>query len=321
MKKVVVGMDIGGTNAPFNFVDIDGNTLLEKNINLSPVGFDDAKDFIKAFHEAIEENLKLHPEFELEGIGIGAPNGNYYKGTIELAPNLPWKGLIPFVDMVKKYYDLPVYITNDANAAAIGEGVFGAAKGLKDFIVITLGTGLGSGIVSGGQLTYGFNGFAGELGHTTLIYNGRQCACGRKGCLEAYASATGLKRTVFELLGSSIEPSVLRTVTFNDLTSEMVAKAANQGDKVALEAFKVTGDYLGRMLADFVAFSTPEAIFLFGGLAYAGDLIFKPTIESMEKNMMQIFKNKIKVLPSGLYGGNAAILGAAALTWEKLINM
>jgi glucokinase len=320
MKQVVVGMDIGGTNAPFNFVDKDGNTLLNSNINLPTASFSEATDFIKAFHKAINENLKLLPDVELKGIGIGAPNGNYYKGTIELAPNLPWKGIVPFVDMLKEHYDLPIFITNDANAAAIGEGVFGGAKGLKDFIVITLGTGLGSGIVAGGQLIYGFNGFAGELGHTTVQYHGRQCGCGRRGCLEAYASATGLKRTVFELLANSNAPSVLRDITYNNLTAEMVSKAANNGDILALEAYNITGDLLGRMLADFVAFTTPEAFFLFGGLAYAGDLIFKPTIKSMEENLMPIFKNKIKVLPSGLSGGNAAILGAAALTWEKLIQ-
>jgi glucokinase len=320
MKQVVVGMDIGGTNAPFNFVDKDGNTLLSSNINLPTASYGEAKDFINAFHTKIQEALKQLPDVEVKGIGIGAPNGNYYKGTIELAPNLPWKGLVPFVDMLKEHYDLPIYITNDANAAAIGEGVFGGAKGMKDYIVITLGTGLGSGIVAGGQMIYGFNGFAGELGHTTVVYGGRQCGCGRKGCLETYASATGLKRTVFELLGNSNAPSVLRDVTYNELTAEMVSKAANNGDAIALEAYNITGDILGRMLADFVAFSTPEAFFLFGGLAYAGDLIFKPTIKSLNENLMPIFKNKIKVLPSGLSGNNAAILGAAALTWEKLLN-
>jgi len=321
MKQIVVGMDIGGTNAPFNFVDKDGNILLSSNVNLPTASFADVKDFIKAFHEKIEESLKSYPEpLKIKGIGVGAPNGNYYNGTIELAPNLPWKGLIPFVELVEEYYDVPVYITNDANAAAIGEGVFGAAKGLKDFIVITLGTGLGSGIYAGGQLIYGFNGFAGELGHTTAVVGGRQCGCGRKGCLETYASATGIRRTVFELLASSNEPSMLRKISFDDLTAAMVSEAALKGDKIAKEAFEYTGEVLGRMLADFAAFTTPEAFFLFGGLANAGELIFEPTIRHMEQNIMQIFKGKIKVLPSGLNGASAAILGAAALVWEKLLN-
>lgn len=320
MKQIVVGMDIGGTNAPFNFVDKEGNILLSKNVNLPTASFVDVKDFIKAFHEKIEESLKAFPEpLEIVGIGVGAPNGNYYNGTIELAPNLPWKGLIPFVELVKEYYTgVPIFITNDANAAAIGEGVFGAGKGMKDFIVITLGTGLGSGIYAGGQLIYGFNGFAGELGHTTAVVGGRQCGCGRKGCLETYASATGIRRTVFELLANSNEPSLLRKVSFEDLTAAMVSDAALKGDKIALEAYEFTGAVLGRMLADFTAFTTPEAFFLFGGLANAGELIFEPTIRHMEENTMPIFKGKIKVLPSGLNGASAAILGAAALVWEKL---
>ena len=276
------------------------------------------KDFVRALHERIQVLLqKLGMQNELKGIGIGAPNGNYYNGTIEFAPNLRWRGVIRMVDLVKQHYDTLVVLTNDANAAAIGEMMYGGAKGMRDFIVITLGTGLGSGIVVNGELVYGHDGFAGEIGHTIVDPNGRQCGCGRRGCLETYASASGIKRTVFELLADSNTASELRAVNFNDLTAAMLTEAATRGDKLALEAFERTGKILGLKLADAVAHTSPEAIFLFGGLAHAGEFIFEPTQRHMEANMLNIYKNKVKLLPSGLKN-NVAVLGASALVWKEL---
>jgi len=226
--------------------------------------------------------------------------------------------VIPLANLIKKYYDVPVAVTNDANAAALGEMIYGGAKNMKNFIVITLGTGLGSGIVVNGNLVYGHDGFAGELGHIVAIDNGRQCGCGKRGCLETYASASGIKRTVFDLLADCTEESDLRNITFDDLTAEMISGAAAKGDKIAIKAFEITGKILGRNLANAVAFSSPEAIFLFGGLAKAGELIFKPTKEHMEKNLLKIFRGKVKLLPSGLQDKNAAVLGASGLIWSEL---
>jgi len=318
MKDVVVGIDIGGTNSPFSIVDREGNVLIE-NHEISTRDYADAMSFVEVLHEKIEKSLKYITEpVNLLGIGIGAPNGNYYNGSIEFAPNLRWQGVVPLVEMLQTFYDLPVYLTNDANAAAIGEMVFGAAKGMKDFIVITLGTGLGSGIVANGELIYGHDGFAGELGHTTVERNGRQCQCGRWGCLETYVSATGIRRTVYELLAKYNYESDLRKIPFEELTAAQISKAAQNGDLIAFEAFEYTGKILGEKLADAVAFTSPEAIFLFGGLAKAGELIFSPARIHMENNLLQIYKNKVKILPSGLDKGNAAILGASALVWSKL---
>ena len=258
-------------------------------------------------------------EFELIGVGIGAPNGNYYKGTIEFAPNLPWKGTINLVEKMGRFFPtLPVIVTNDANAAAVGEMVYGGAKGMKDFLVVTLGTGLGSGFVANGQLIYGHDGFAGELGHVTVSHTGRVCGCGRKGCLETYVSATGIKRTIFKLMADSIADSEFRHITYNDLTAEMITKAALNGDPLAIEAYEYTGMLLGRALADAVSITSPEAIFLFGGLAKAGKYIFEPTKKYMEMHMMPIFRNKVKLLPSGIDGKNAAVLGASALAWQHV---
>ena len=257
----------------------------------------------------------------LIGVGIGAPNGNFYKGTIEFAPNLPWKGTVNLVEKMKRFFPtLPVIVTNDANAAAVGEMVYGGARGMKDFLVVTLGTGLGSGFVANGQLIYGHDGFAGELGHVTVSHTGRVCGCGRKGCLETYVSATGIKRTIFKLMADSIEDSEFRHVTFTDLTAEMITKAALNGDPLAIEAYEYTGMLLGRALADAVSITSPEAIFLFGGLAKAGKYIFEPTKKYMEMNMMPIFRNKVKLLPSGIDGKNAAVLGASALAWQHVQN-
>lgn len=317
MKEVAVGIDIGGTNTAFGIVDHNGNCLkknsIATNVHKTP------ETFLDELYKKVDDTIKSLDDIELKGIGIGAPNGNYYNGTIEHAPNLHWNGIIEMVNMSQKYYDLPIILTNDANAAAMGEMIYGGAKNMQNFIEITLGTGLGSGIVINGELVYGHDGFAGEIGHTLVQpLEGRQCGCGRRGCLETYVSATGIKRTVYELLANLTEESELRGICFNDLNSKMIADAANRGDKIALEAFEFTGKILGIKLADSTAFSSPEAIFLFGGLANAGDLIFKPTKKYMEHYMLNIFKNKVKLLPSGLEGGNAAILGASALVWNEL---
>jgi glucokinase len=251
-------------------------------------------------------------------VGIGAPNGSYNLGAIVDAPNLEWKGILPICSEMEDKLSVPVILTNDANAAAVGEMLFGAAKGMKDFIIITLGTGLGSGIVTDGKLVLGHDGFAGELGHTTVNPNGRKCGCGKLGCLETYVSAPGIRRTIFELMASSVEASSLRNFAYNDLSAKIISQKALEGDSIAREAFERTGEILGLKLADAVATLSPEAIFLFGGLSKAGDLIFEPTRRSMEKNLFPIYRNKVKILPSGLQDKNVAVLGAAALGWQHL---
>jgi glucokinase len=317
MKQVVIGIDIGGTFTKIGVVDKEGNILSETTISTD--AHENVTDCQRSLYEAIEKALlPCKKETELKGIGIGAPNSNYYKGTIEHAANLKWKGIIPFVELFKKYYDIPIVLTNDANAAAIGEGVYGGARGMKDYLVVTLGTGLGSGFVANGKLIYGFNGFAGELGHIMAVNNGRECGCGKKGCLETYTSATGIKRTAFQLLADSYADSELRLYSFNELTSEKIYDAATNGDAIAIEAFEYTGRILGARLADAVAITTPEAIFLFGGLAKAGEILFKPTRESFEAHLLKVYQNKIKILPSGLQNKNIAVLGASALIWNEL---
>ena len=314
--QIVAGIDVGGTNTAFGFVDSNGKIVAESSIQTHSE--QNANQlFERLFAELNMISRKIEKEYELVGIGIGAPNANYYKGTVELPPNLNW-GFVNVLEIVKKYSPLPSAITNDANAAAIGEMIFGAAKGMKDFIVITLGTGLGSGIVVNGELVYGADGFAGEVGHTIVDPNGRECGCGRKGCLETYASASGIRRTVYELICSTNTPSKLRNISFDQLTAKDIADAAASCDKLALEAFDYTAKILGLKLADAVAHLSPEAIVLFGGLALAGDLIFIPTKRYMEEYMLNIFKNKVKLIPSALPGGNAAVLGAAALIWNEL---
>lgn len=316
-KELTLGIDIGGTNSAFGFVDRTGECIAEASI--PTLSENPAEDLFKRLKEKVDELYKdlAKSDYRLLGIGVGAPNANYYKGTVELPPNLKWE-IVNIVEISEKIFSLPTVITNDANAAAIGEMKFGAAKGMKDFIVITLGTGLGSGVVVNGELVYGADGFAGEIGHTIYDYNGRECGCGRKGCLETYASAPGIKRTVFELLANSNEPSELRKISFEQLTAKMISDAALKGDKIALQAFDFTGKVLGLKLTDSVAHLSPEAIILFGGLALAGDLIFAPTKKYMEENMLNIFKNKVKLLPSKLTKGNTAVLGAAALIWNEL---
>jgi glucokinase len=253
----------------------------------------------------------------IKGIGVGAPNGNFYSGTVEYAPNLPWKGIIPFAKMMEGKFKLPVVLTNDANAAAIGEMMYGAAQGMRDFIMITLGTGVGSGIVANGKLIYGHDGFAGELGHTITIPNGRlHEGTGKHGSLESYASATGVRLTAIEMMSKTTDPSLLRDIPVDQITSKKVYEAAVRGDKLAKEVFDFTGQILGLALANFVMFSSPEAIILFGGLTKAGDLILQPTRESMEANLLKVFQNKVKILVSHLKESDAAILGASALVWD-----
>jgi len=316
-KPYVVGIDVGGTNTVVGIVDKRGQIL--KGGSIKTAKHVNVEDYLDELTELINDLIsETTTKDQIKGIGAGTPNGNYFTGSIEFAPNLPWKGVIPFAQMLEDRTGIPVALTNDANAAAIGEMTYGAARGMKDFIVITLGTGVGSGIVVNGQLVYGHDGFAGELGHVIMRRNnGRLCGCGRTGCLEAYASATGVVRTAREYL--EIRPdakTLLRNIPVEDITSKDVAEAANAGDELAKEIFHYTGSMLGEAFADFVAFSSPEAIILFGGLSKAGDLIMDPIHESMERNLLPIFRNKVKLLFSELKESDAAVLGASALGWE-----
>ncbi len=319
MKKVVAGIDIGATFTKLGIVDKEGKVYGETSI--STVSHKDLDGYLEELARAVRKLLKEQDGLlELAGIGIGAPNGNYYRGVIEYAPNLNWKGMIPFVEMFKPHFDIPIVLTNDANAAALGEMMYGGARNMTDFIVITLGTGLGSGIVVNGKVVYGHDGLAGEMGHINVVENGRQCGCGRKGCLEAYVSATGIVRTVYELLAMCTDDSKLRNIPFEKLTAKDISEAANQADPIAMKAFDVTGKTLGMTLADIVALFSPEAIFLFGGLTNAGDHIFKPVKAYMEKNLLKIYQDKVKILPSGLTETNAAVLGSAGLIWKEILE-
>ncbi len=317
MIKAALGIDIGGTNTDFAFIDREGKVLVEDRI--STKGFKEVEVFLGALNEKIRLACKRLPgRMEVIGIGVGAPMGNINKGTIEHAADLPWKGVIPLAEMMGKYTDIPILVTNDANAAAVGELIYGGAKGMKNFAVITLGTGLGSGIVTDGKLLYGQDGFAGELGHTTVRpgRTNRECGCGRVGCLETYVSATGIKRTMFKILADSIEESELRNICYRDMTSLHISEAAEKGDKLAIMAYEHTGEMLGLKLADLVAHTNPEAIFLFGGLTLSKGLILEPTQKSFEEGLLSIYKGKVKLLPSQLNSTNAAVLGASALAWD-----
>lgn len=317
IKPYVLGIDIGGTNTVFGIVDARGQVVASDSIKTKKhTNFD---DYVDELHTEVMRLLKANDaEDKIQGIGIGAPNANYYTGMIPSAPNLPWGPNIALADKVSRAFNgIPVAITNDANAAAIGEMTYGAARGMRDFIMITLGTGVGSGIVVNGQLVYGHDGFAGELGHVIMKRNnGRVCGCGRTGCLEAYASATGVARTAREFLEVRSEPSILRNLEIEDITSKDVYDAAIAGDKLAKEIFEFTGTILGEAFADMIAFSSPQAIVLFGGLAKSGELLLKPLREAMDKNVMPIFKGKTKVILSELKESDAAVLGASALGWE-----
>ncbi|HVX49901.1 MAG TPA: ROK family protein [Chitinophagaceae bacterium] len=316
LEPLAIGIDIGGTGTKFGIVDRVGNVLFSGEISTKKHKHVDT--FINELHKAVTPLIeKAGGVGRIKGIGVGAPNGNFYTGTIEYAPNLPWKGIVPLAKLVQDKFQLPVVLTNDANAAAIGEMMYGAAQGMKDFIMITLGTGVGSGIVANGHLIYGHDGFAGELGHTIIIPGGRYHeGTGKYGSLESYASATGVRLTALEVLKQHDQPSLLRKIPEDDIDSKKVYDAAMAGDEIAKEIFEYTGKILGMALANFVMFSSPEAIILFGGLTKAGDLILKPTREHMEANVIQIFQNKVKILVSHLKESDAAILGASALAWE-----
>ncbi len=316
-KELVLGIDVGGTKTAFGFVDREGIVV---NAASMPTNADESADiFMSRLHQRIEEiGIGLPSPHRLRGIGIGAPNAHHDRGTIEKAVNLNWGDTVDFVRLIGKYYDLPVSITNDANAAALGEMFFGNARGMKNFIVVTLGTGLGSGIVADGRLIYGASGFAGELGHTIVDPDGRACECGKKGCLETYVSATGLRRTALELLALRCDASPLREISYQKMSSKVIADLAWQGDVIALAAFDRTARILGMKLADAVAHLSPEAIFLAGGLAAAGDLLLLPTEQHMNDFLFRVYCGTVKLMPSGLATGTSAILGAAALIWNEL---
>lgn len=315
-RPYVVGIDIGGTNTVFGIVDARGTILASGSIKTQ--AYTTADEYVEAVAKNLIPLIETQGGLDkIKGIGIGAPNGNYYSGTIEFAPNLPWKGIIPLAAMIEERIGIPCALTNDANAAAVGEMTYGAARGMKNFIMITLGTGVGSGIVINGQVLYGHDGFAGELGHVIMRReNGRQCGCGRKGCLEAYCSATGVARTARELLAARTDQSLLRNIPAENITSKDVYDAAVKGDKLAQEIFNFTGNILGEALADAIAFSSPEAIILFGGLAKSGDYIMNPIKKSLDENVLTIYKGKAKLLVSELKDSDAAVLGASALAWE-----
>lgn len=323
MKKIAIGVDIGGTNTKFGIVDSEGTVIKKGNIDTPTHGNIQlyVDSLSKEIHSLIKTVTELVGEFELVGMGIGAPNGNYYSGTIEYAANLKFKGVVPLVKLLKeKFPDVyHIALTNDANAAAIGEMVYGGAKNMQNFVMYTLGTGVGSGVVVNGNLVYGSDGFAGEIGHTMLVPSGRMCGCGTRGHLEAYCSATGMKRTAFELLSDyHASDSLLADKSYIDLSARMIYEAAQKGDEIAIETFALTGKYLGQGLADTVHYLSPEAIFIFGGPTAAGDMIFNPARESMEEHLLPVFRNKVKLLPSSLKPGDAAILGASALVWKEM---
>jgi glucokinase len=319
-KPYVIGVDMGGTNTVIGLVDRRGDILVRNSI--STVDYHTGENYVEALGNAINELIDQNNfTGSVMGIGMGVPNGNMNDGTVEKTANIPWAKtvVVPLAAMISKKTGLPCKLTNDANAAALGEMAYGSAKGLKDFVVITLGTGLGSGIVAGGQLIVGHDGFAGELGHTRPVrHNGRLCGCGRTGCLETYASATGVARTAREFLEIYPErETVLRNIVTRPITSKDVYEAARTGDKTALEIFEFTGRILGDALADFIAFSSPKAIILFGGLAHAGNFLLEPLKKTMEKNVLSIYEGKTEIIVSQLNDAEAAILGASALAWEK----
>jgi len=318
-SDLVLGIDIGGTKTAFGFVNHTG--IMISSASMPTDAGDSAETFVSRLHQLIEEVRAGLPSLhQLRGIGIGAPNANHHRGTIEKPVNLNWGESVDLVALIRRYYDIPIAITNDANAAAIGEMLFGNALGMKHFLVITLGSGLGSGIVTDGRLLYGASGFAGELGHIVVDPEGRQCGCGKKGCLETYVSATGLRRTVLTLLAERRDPSPLRTISYHKMTAKRIYDLAVEGDPIALEAFDRTALILGLKLADAVAHTSPEAIFLAGGLAAAGDLLLQPTQRYMNDYLYRAYRGTVKLMPSGMETGKSAILGAAALIWSELAS-
>lgn len=316
MNDIVLGVDIGGTNTGFALVTEEGKILYKDN--LPTFEFAKVEDLAFAIFNKLKRQISLSPKLQMpSSVGIGAPNGNFFKGTIDFAPNLRWEGVIDVCAAFQKVFEVSTHITNDANAAAVGEHRFGKAQGMNDFAIITLGTGLGSGFFVNGGLLLGQRAYGGEVGHMIVEENGRMCGCGRRGCLETYASVSGLKRNLIQLIADGIE-SELADFKFENLSGKIIESAANRGDKASLEAFNMAGMYLGKALANVAAITDPEAFILFGGLAEANDLIFKPTQFYFEHNLLEIFKGKIKILPSSLNGNNAAILGAAALAWKSV---
>lgn len=320
-QDLVIGIDVGGQSTKLGVVDARGNILYQSVISSLQRELDDyISDLTTAINDLVAQ---CKEDGYVKGIGIGAPNGNYYKGTIEFAPNLKWAYdsngtpmVIQFAKLISDRVNIPVVLTNDANAAAVGEMTYGIAKGMKNFIMITLGTGVGSGIVINGNIVYGHDAFAGELGHTTIIRDGRECGCGLKGCLETYTSATGVARTAKEFLQRDNTPSLLRNLDIDRISSKDIYDAAKQGDKLALEIFDFTADIMGKAFANFVAFSAPEAIILFGGLTKAKEFLTEKIEKSMNENMLKMWKGKVKLLYSTLKDSDAAILGASALGWE-----
>jgi glucokinase len=320
LKPYVIGLDLGGTNSVFGIVDSRGE--IKATTAIKTQAYQDVNDYVNASVEALQAIIDIDTVGGIENIkamGIGAPNGNYYSGTIEFAPNLIWghNGVVPLAKMFSDKLGIPVALTNDANAAAIGEMTYGVARGMKNFIMLTLGTGVGSGIVINGQVVYGSDGFAGELGHVIMRReNGRPCGCGRTGCLEAYCSATGVARTAREFLATRDTDSLLRQMKPEDITSLDVSVAAGKGDELAKEIYEFTGEMLGEACADFAAFSSPEAFIFFGGLTKAGELIMEPIRRSYQEHALNIFRDKPKFLVSGLDGSSAAVLGASAVGWD-----
>jgi len=314
MKDVVIGIDIGGTNTAIGLVDSSGNVLSDSNIKT--LDYPEVNTYIEALKTEIDK--LIGNKYKLKAVGVGAPNGNYNMGTIEHAPNLGWPGVIPFADMIEGKLGVKCVLTNDANAAALGEQLFGGAKGMKDFVVLTLGTGLGSGIVVNGNVVYGHTGFAGEAGHINMEYKGRQCNCGLQGCLETYVSATGIVTSVRMMLKESDDDSELRKLSIDELTSKAIAMAAGKGDKLALKAVDYTAEMLARAIADIAAITSPEAVFLFGGLANAGDLLLVPVKKYTEEYLFPLLKGRVNILLSGIREDNAAVLGSAALALTEL---
>ncbi|MEQ1553197.1 MAG: ROK family protein [Ferruginibacter sp.] len=315
-KDHAIGIDIGGTNTKYGIVNHRGQIIFEGSMKTDI--HENVADFIDALYNTLKPEIDKFKDINIVGIGVGAPNGNFYTGNIEYAPNLKWVGVVPLAKLISEKFGIPAKLTNDANAAAIGEMMYGAARGMKDFIMITLGTGVGSGIVANGELILGHDGFAGELGHTIVVPGGRKhTKTGALGSLEAYASATGVTITAKEYLTGTDEASVLRETPLEELDSKLVFDAAIAGDILSKRVFATTGDILGMALANFVMFSSPQAIILFGGLTKAGDILMKPIKESMERNLLPIFRDKVQLIFSELKESDSAILGASALVWDR----
>ena len=317
MIQLAAGIDLGGTNTAIGLVDRNGQVCAVHS--LPTRAYPEVNDFVGSVSAQVRALTEsLDGEVELVGVGIGAPNGNFYRGTVEFAPNLAWTGVVPLADLFREALGIPAYLDNDANAATAGEMIYGAARGLQHFILITLGTGVGSGIVVNGKMGRGHDGFGGEIGHTIVIPDGRTCGCGRKGCLETYVSATGVRRSIVERLASDRAPSTLRDVTPDKLNSKVVYEAAVNGDRIAQETFETTGRILGVALANAVAYTGPEAIFIFGGLAKAGEMLFEPTRRHFESNLLNVYRGKVRIESSALNDVEAALLGAAAMVWRRL---